>query len=96
MSIVYLLHFARPIGNLGNPRAQAQHYIGWADDLPARLAEHRRGQGARITAYLAAHQINFEVVRTWEGDYRLEKQLKRRKDAPKRLCPICRETRRSA
>ena len=30
MGTVYLLHFLEPIGNPANPRAMAQHYIGWA------------------------------------------------------------------
>lgn len=88
MPTVYLLHFERPIGNPGSPRGQAQHYIGWAEDLEARLAEHASGQGARITAYLAAAGIEWQCVRTWEGDWHLEKQLKHRKEAP-RLCPVC-------
>ena len=40
---VYLLHFDEPIGDTGNPRGQAQHYIGCCEDLPARLETHRKG-----------------------------------------------------
>ena len=48
----YLLHFDRALGNSHNPRGMArqQHYIGWADDVDARLADHRAGRGARLLA----------------------------------------------
>ncbi len=39
---VYLLHFDRPYVHAG-------HYTGWTTDLPARLAEHASGHGARLT-----------------------------------------------
>jgi predicted GIY-YIG superfamily endonuclease len=42
--IIYLLHFSRRYKHAG-------HYIGWvAADLDARLAQHRRGSGARLLA----------------------------------------------
>jgi hypothetical protein len=34
--------------------------------------------------------IGFEVARTWDGDRRLERRLKNQRNAPARLCPICR------
>jgi hypothetical protein len=37
---------------------------------------------------LKQHGINFTVVRTWNGDRRLERRLKNRKNSP-RLCPCC-------
>lgn len=50
---VYLLHYKSPIGNLSNPRGQAQHYLGFTSDLETRLAEHKNGKGAKITAAFA-------------------------------------------
>jgi len=32
--------------------------------------------------------ITWRRVRTWQGDRKLERQLKRRKEAPA-LCPVC-------
>ena len=87
---VYLLHFSRPIGNPANTRGQAQHYIGSAEDLEARLQEHRSGRGAKITAYLAASGIDWKCVRIWDGGRRQEKKLKARHNAT-RLCPVCAE-----
>ncbi|MEA3339463.1 MAG: endonuclease [Chloroflexota bacterium] len=44
--MVYLIHFDTPLGDLDNPRGQAQHYLGYADDLEARLESHRSGNGS--------------------------------------------------
>jgi predicted GIY-YIG superfamily endonuclease len=80
---VYLLHFDRPYKH-------ARHYLGWADDLDARLARHRRGHGARLVAVITAAGIGWQLARTWPGDGRvLERLLKNQHNAP-RLCPICR------
>jgi predicted GIY-YIG superfamily endonuclease len=93
---VYLLHFARDLGAIGNPRGTARHYIGWADDLDARLAEHRGGRGARILAACVREGIRFDLVRTWEGVGRsFERRLKNQKHA-RRLCPVCRRLRRAS
>jgi hypothetical protein len=32
--------------------------------------------------------ITWQLVRTWEGGRKFERQLKNRKEAP-RLCPVC-------
>lgn len=88
ISTVYLLHFAAPLGNLSNPRAQATHYLGWAANLEQRIAQHRAGQGAALTRAAVERGIDFEVVATWPGDWRLERRLKALKATP-RLCPIC-------
>lgn len=82
--IVYLLHFAQPI----SPNHTTQHYLGWASDLGDRLAEHSAGTGARLTQVARERGISFTLARTWHGDRSLERQLKRRKAAP-RLCPLC-------
>jgi len=91
----YLLHMSRPLGNLTNPRGQAQHYTGYADDpagdgagLERRIAEHLAGRGAKITRAAVAQGITIELVCAWRAPLSFEQQLKRRKEAP-RLCPIC-------
>lgn len=91
---IYLLHFDRPIGDLANPRGQAQHYIGYAngDGLEARLAQHRSGNGSAIMAAVARAGIEWRVVRTWAGDRNLERRLKKYKKAW-RFCPVCRKAR---
>lgn len=81
-SVVYLLHFATRYRHAG-------HYIGWSERLPARLAHHRSGTGARLMAAVSAAGIDFEVARLWEGaDRAFERPLHNRKNTPK-LCPIC-------
>lgn len=86
--MIYLLHFERAIGDLENARGQAQHYVGWADDVGARLAAHRAGRGAAITAYLVDPGIGWRLVRLWLGGRDLERRIKRRKEGPA-LCPVC-------
>lgn len=88
MGTVYLIHFDQPIGDLDNPRGQARHYLGWTEDLEARLHEHRTGNGSAIMAAVARQGIGWRVVRTWPGGRDLERQLKRQHNAP-RFCPVC-------
>lgn len=80
---VYLLHFDAPL-------AHAQHYVGYAEDLEARIARHRKGNGARLVSVFAEKGIGFTVARTWPGDRKQERRIKNLKNSP-RLCPICRE-----
>jgi len=79
---VYLLHFDAPFGH-------AKHYTGWSADLPARLAEHEAGRGARLTEVVCDAGIRWVLSRTWPGvtrDY--ERSLKRQGGAARR-CPAC-------
>lgn len=78
---VYLLHFVEPYKH-------AKHYLGSADDLSARLAEHRHGTGARLTQVVRDAGISWVVARTWLGGRRLERKLKAQRSGV-RLCPIC-------
>jgi predicted GIY-YIG superfamily endonuclease len=80
-STIYLLHFSAAYHH-------ARHYIGFTDDLEARLADHRSGQGARLMAVIKDAGLTFEIVRTWSGDRAFERKLKRRKNTPT-LCPEC-------
>ena len=85
---VYLVCFEKQIGT-SNPKGSASHYLGWATDVEARMAEHRAGRGARILAACVARGIGFEVVRTWAGvDRSFERRLKRQHNAW-RHCPRC-------
>ena len=83
--IVYLLHFARPLGG------RASHYLGLStlDGLVERIAAHRHGRGAKITAAANREGIEYELVRTWPGGRALERRLKAAANAA-RWCPICR------
>lgn len=88
LGTVYLIHFDRQLGH-------AQHYIGWAGSLEARIRHHLAGTGARLMRAVTLAGISWEVVRTWEGDRYLERKLKNRKDA-RSLCPACRAARHAA
>ena len=82
---VYLLHFDKPI----SPDHTAQHYIGYAKDVEARLKEHRACPDARLLQVAKERGIGFTLARVWpKGDPQFEKRLKSWKMGP-RLCPIC-------
>lgn len=83
--MVYLIHFDSPISS----KHTAQHYIGFANHVSKRFAHHKKGTGARLTQVANERNIDYKIVRTWEGDRELERKLKNQKNAP-RLCPICR------
>ncbi|MGH3525757.1 MAG: hypothetical protein ACRDQ6_00400 [Pseudonocardiaceae bacterium] len=78
---VYLLHFDRRYRHAG-------HYLGWTVDLPARLAEHAAGRGARLLAVVHEAGISWQLARTWVGPRGRERQLKRQGGAS-RCCPLC-------
>ncbi len=78
---VYLLHFDRPYRH-------ATHYTGWTEDLPARLAEHAAGRGARLIAVIQSAGIGWTLARTWPGTRAYERRLKRQGGASRR-CPLC-------
>jgi predicted GIY-YIG superfamily endonuclease len=81
MGTIYLLHFDRPYQH-------ARHYTGYTTDLPARLAAHHHGTGARLLEVLTAHGIGWALARTWTGTRTTERQLKRQGGASRR-CPHC-------
>jgi predicted GIY-YIG superfamily endonuclease len=78
---VYLLHFDWRYRH-------AAHYLGWSENLPARLADHQSGHGARLLTVIHTAGIGWQLARTWDGTRALERQLKRR-GGRARLCPIC-------
>ena len=81
-NVAYLLHFSAKIAD------HAGHYLGSADDLDQRLAEHRQGRGARLTQVAVELGIELKLVRTWPGGRQQERRLKRQKNHPK-FCPVC-------
>ena len=84
---VYLFHFNAPMGNLANPRAQAQHYLGFTDDLDTRIAKHLAGRGAKIVAAALSKGLIFELYH-WPACLATEKLVKRTKKTAL-YCPAC-------
>lgn len=80
---VYVIHLATRLHHAG-------HYVGFTTDLVQRLAQHRAGTGARLMEVIKDAGIEWKLVRVWPGDRGLERLLKRRKNTPRRLCPVCR------
>lgn len=79
---VYLLHFAPAYKH-------ARHYLGYADDIARRVAEHQAGAGARLTQVAVEAGAELILARTWEGaDRNVERRLKNTRSVPS-YCPIC-------
>ena len=79
--VVYLIHF-------DSKYKHVQHYLGSTNDLTRRLSEHGTPRGARLLQVITEHGIGYKVVRTWDGGFDLEIQLKKRKQASN-FCPEC-------
>jgi predicted GIY-YIG superfamily endonuclease len=78
----YLIHFHEPLKH-------ARHYVGWAKDLDARMAEHASGNGSRLMAAVTAAGIGWHVARTWPGTTTArEKAVKDSGHIPD-YCPAC-------
>ena len=85
MAAVYLIHLEKPFGH-------AQHYIGWAERLDARISHHKAGSGALFLRKVNEAGIPWTVVRTWSNQTRtFERWLKNLKKA-KLICPVCNPT----
>ncbi len=80
-SKVYLIH-------LDTPLKHARHYLGYSENLPKRLQQHRTGRGAAFMKAISKEGITWHVSRIWDGNYELEQMLKRQHNAS-HLCPTC-------
>ena len=80
---IYLLCFDKPHSS------GARHYLGWTQNLVARLTAHRTGRGAKLTASLAKQGVGFTIVAVLMGTRDDERRLKSRHQLA-RLCPVCR------
>lgn len=79
---LYLLHFSRPLSH-------ARHYLGWTRRTAReRVKDHRSGKGSPLVKAVLVAGIEIRLVRTWQGDRRLEREFKNRKNLG-RLCPLC-------
>jgi predicted GIY-YIG superfamily endonuclease len=79
---VYLIHFEEPYKH-------ARHYLGFSDNVAARIACHEHGNGAKLMSVIARNGIRWQVSRVWmTGDRALERKLKGYHSGVK-LCPIC-------
>ena len=85
---LYILCFERPVGNLNNARAQASHYLGWASDVQARIAQHAAGRGQALTVAAVAQGIRWQVYYR-PGTPALERHFKAHSKNTPRLCPHC-------
>lgn len=84
---LYLFHFHTPLGNLQNARAQASHYVGFSDDLEARIAVQVAGAGAKIVAAAMARGIPYDLYH-WPACLAQEKLVKKTHKTAL-YCPTC-------
>jgi hypothetical protein len=84
----YLLHFTDAGGNTATYR-HAGHYIGWTQDLAARLEAHAAGGGARLTEVVRAAGLRFTLARTWPGTTRDTEDSLKHQGGGRRFCPEC-------
>jgi predicted GIY-YIG superfamily endonuclease len=80
---VYVLHFDPPYRHAG-------HYIGWAQDADARIAQHLAGAGSPLVRAAVRAGSRVRVAATFAGSRYLERRLKRWHNTTARVCPICR------
>jgi predicted GIY-YIG superfamily endonuclease len=90
---VYLLAFYRKGRHVAygseDPRGKAAHYLGWAQNIEARIAQHRAGRGGRLPRAVMLAGYELRLVRTWPGATRqLERALKDCHRLAK-VCPVC-------
>lgn len=79
--MLYLLHFA--------PRYRhAGHYLGYTEDLVARIRLHLRGRGSPLVKAAVKAGCKVTLVRLWNADGNAEQELKRQ-GSRARLCPLC-------
>lgn len=85
MNTVYLIHFAQP-------HFHARHYVGATTNLAARIATHRRSEGAKLLAHLNSIDLEWNIAAVWDtGDnwpFKHETVLKLQKNGPE-YCPLC-------
>jgi len=84
---VYVIHFNSPLSH-------ARHYVGWTNDLEARMERHEKGQGARLLEVLRERGIGWRLAATFPGTRHDERRIKNAKNTP-RICPDCRGSRNS-
>ena len=85
---IYILCFDRPIGNAANARALARHYLGFAIDVPSRVAVHAAGRGQALTQAVVKAGIGWQVFYR-SGTPALERYLKAHYKQTPCLCPRC-------
>ena len=82
---VYVLHFEPAYRH-------ARHYIGWARDVDARVAEHLAGAASPLVRAAVRAGATVTLAASYRGSRQLERRLKRWHKTGQ-FCPICRAQR---
>lgn len=67
----------------------ARHYLGFSQDVPARIRRHRAGRGTPLLGEMTRRGIPWRVVRQWHGKTGFFEQELKRGGPLARLCPVC-------
>ncbi len=91
MMACYLLHFSANY-------YRARHYLGYTPrEVEERLQDHLAGRGSPLVRAVVDAGYEITVAQVWpEGDRTFERQLKKRRNTPRTLCPICRAERQAS
>jgi predicted GIY-YIG superfamily endonuclease len=84
---VYLVHASRSLHG-------ARHYLGFSQNVTARVKRHKAGRGAPLLGAMTQRRIGWRVVRTWRGKDGYFEQSLKRNYALSDLCPVCKRGRR--
>jgi predicted GIY-YIG superfamily endonuclease len=84
-----LIHWQLTIGNVNHSRNMASHYLGNTKKaIGERFKEHQSKAGARITKVAVERGRSLVWVRTGDGGWNRERELKKLHHNQS-LCPIC-------
>jgi predicted GIY-YIG superfamily endonuclease len=82
---VYTLHSSVGLGS-----REIRHYTGYACDIDKRVAQHRAGQGAKITREMVRQGGKLTLAHVREGATPSdERRIKRLKRSASLVCSIC-------
>lgn len=75
LGTVYLLHFSKPVGH-------AQHYLGWAVHVDARVKAH-------LVAVALQRGAVVDLVKAWPNVTRAFERHLKDLGTFRRICPVC-------
>lgn len=84
---VYILEFSAALGNPNKTHGTAKYYLGYCADnrVEERLAEHRAGRGAFITAAAVEKGLELKLVMLIPGAARTEERRLKNMKSHKRV-----------
>jgi hypothetical protein len=63
--------------------------LGWAQNIEARIAQHRAGRGGRLPRAVMLAGYELRLVRTWPGATRERERALKNRHGLAGICPVC-------